>query len=112
LFRELPGITRQILLAAKQKPICHASCFAISCIFSLPITKRMLQNAAAYWKDVALIHKLAARVNERYRQEQRKGNAEKQGVGRQDKTTGQMWTSRCSGVRRIGAGRVVGVERL
>jgi hypothetical protein len=112
LLRELPGIARQIQFALKQKLIFHASCFAISCIFSLPITKRMLQNAAAYWKDVALVHKLAARVNKRYRQEQRQGNAKKQGVGRHDKTTGQMWTSRCNGARRIGAGRVVGVERL
>ncbi|KAA1010494.1 hypothetical protein FVF58_19285 [Paraburkholderia panacisoli] len=67
MLRELPGITRQIQFAVKQKRVCHASCFAISCIFSLPITKRMLQNAAACWKDVALVHKLAARVNERYR---------------------------------------------
>jgi hypothetical protein len=78
----------------------------------LPITKRILQNAAAYWNDVPFVRVLASRVNEWHLHEQRQGNAKKQGVGGQGKNNGQMRTSACNGACRIRARCVVGIERL
>jgi hypothetical protein len=53
---------------AKQKDPAHAASFAIACIFPMPITKRILHNAAAKKSDVSAFA-LARSTRRRHEQE-------------------------------------------